>query len=767
LALSEPASGLGPSEQSLSIHLPELPAPPPLKNSAFVAARVLLSPLLSLFYRIRVRGQDGIPPSGPALIVCNHVSFLDAVLIAFAARRPVRFLMFKGLFDSRLFGWFYRLMGAIPVSPSQTRKEMERSLGTARAALKAGELVAIFPEGALTLNGNMRRFRRGFELISEGLDAPVVTAHVDGLWGSLLSHYRGGVVERLRDLPRPVILRFGGAPRERSAQAAREAISELGAQSMRERVELGSPTLARAFLRTAKARGGRLAMADSTGKELSFSKALTASLLLAGALRGELADRPLVGVLLPPSAGGALANLALAEMGRVSVNLNYTASAEALAYAVEKSELEEVLTSRSFLKKLEAKGMRPEIKARLMFIEDILEGIPAWRRTLTHLALRVLPRFLIEAVYLRGASRSLDDTAAVLFTSGSSGLPKGVELTHLNVQSDLEMTRELFRFSPRDLLLSALPLFHSFGLTAGLWMPMIFGFGAAYHPNPLEYGAIGKLASRRRPTLLLGTPTFLAGYAKKIPAEAFAGLRIAMAGAEKLRPETAAAFEEKFGLAPLEGYGATELSPVAAVNMPDAKGQPGTKEGSVGQPLPGVAVRVADLETGEPMPDGKDGMLLFKGPNVMKGYLGEPLKTAEAVRDGWFVSGDVGRVDRDGFIFVTGRLKRFSKIGPEMVSHEAVEEKLQLASGARETAFVVAGVPDEKNGERLVALYTGWEGDVGALLSKAKALGLPALWTPSKDSFHKIDKIPLLGSGKLDIQALQKLALLLASGASR
>jgi acyl-[acyl-carrier-protein]-phospholipid O-acyltransferase/long-chain-fatty-acid--[acyl-carrier-protein] ligase len=337
-----------------------------------------------------------------------------------------------------------------------------------------------------------------------------------------------------------------------------------------------------------------------------------------------------------------------------------------------------------------------------------------------------------------------------------------VVLTHANVLANVEMVREILPWARGDAMLGVLPFFHSFGYTVTLWMPLVSGMSAAYHTHPMQAEAIGELAARTKPTLLLATPAFLQRYAQKIPAEAFKGLRLVIAGAEKLRDSVADEFEETFGVRPYEGYGATELSPVASAGTPDAGAQKGSKPGSVGRALPGTAVKAVDLATGKPVADGEVGMLMVKGPHVMKGYLGQPEKTAEVLKDGWYITGDLGTIDRDGFISITGRLSRFSKLAGEMVSHTAVEEKLQQAAGLADMTFIVTGVKDEKRGEKLVVLYANWDGDIEALLGKMRAAGVPNLWLPAKSSFYKVEQIPLLGTGKLDLKAVNELAARLA-----
>jgi acyl-[acyl-carrier-protein]-phospholipid O-acyltransferase/long-chain-fatty-acid--[acyl-carrier-protein] ligase len=345
-----------------------------------------------------------------------------------------------------------------------------------------------------------------------------------------------------------------------------------------------------------------------------------------------------------------------------------------------------------------------------------------------------------------------------MFTSGSTGTPKGVMLTHANVLSNVHAVAQVIKLGPDDCMLGVLPFFHSFGFTVTLWLPACLGMGAAYHYSPLDARVIGALAEKRKATILLGTPTFLLAWMRRIEPEKFKSLRYAVVGAEKLREEVAKAFAEKYGIVPLEGYGATELSPVASCNIPDidwpGNKQTGTKLGTVGQPLPGVFMKVVDPETGAELGPDAPGLLLVKGPNVMKGYLGDEALTREALRDGYYVTGDIAAIDEDGFVRLTDRLSRFSKVGGEMVPLIKVEESLQDAAGLVDQAFVAASVPDDRRGERLIVLYKG-DPDLDAVLTAVAATGLPKLWIPDKANFHKVEEFPLLGTGKLDFQKLK------------
>ena len=413
----------------------------------------------------------------------------------------------------------------------------------------------------------------------------------------------------------------------------------------------------------------------------------------------------MVGILLPPSIPGALVNLAAMLMGKVPVNLNYTASNETLVSCAKQCDLKTVVSARAFLERVHI-----ESPAQTLFLEDIASQ-PKWaERFAAALAAALLPARLL--IRFAGAQKipALDDLATIIFSSGSTGDPKGVMLTHYNVASNVEQLDQVFFLQPRDRIMGILPFFHSFGFTATLCLPAAVGIGVVFHPNPLDSRVIGALISKYKVTMLVATPTFLNAYLRRCPPEDFGSLRFVMAGAEKLPERVAVAFEDHFGIRPLEGYGCTECSPVVTVNTGDFRAasfrQVGAKRGSIGHPLPGVTVKIVDPESGKTLGIDEPGLLLVRGPNVMQGYLHRPEKTAEVLRDGWYNTGDIASVDEDGFLRITDRLSRFSKIGGEMVPHIKVEEKLQELAGESEQMFVVTSVPDEKKGERLFILHT-------------------------------------------------------------
>ncbi len=479
-------------------------------------------------------------------------------------------------------------------------------------------------------------------------------------------------------------------------------------------------TLGARFVRTAKRRWSSFCLADSTGRELTFGRALVASLLLSRAIHRVAPREQHLGLLLPASVGGALANIAASMSGKVPVNLNFTAGRDAMAAAIERCGITTILTSRVFLSKA---GVEPA--AGMVFLEDLLAQTSATAKLATLALARLLPAFLLERLFTPGGDPNA--LATVIFSSGSTGVPNG--------------------------------------FTGTLWFPIVTGFGVVYHPNPMDAKTIGDLAERYRATLIISTPTFCGSYVRKCQPEQFATLRYAIVGAEKLRDPIAEAFKEKFGIDLLEGYGCTEMSPIVGVNLPGlgANGRPRARRGTIGLPLPGVAAKVVNPVTFDGPLIDQEGLLLLHGPNRMIGYLGEPAATRDALRGDWYVTGDIATIDADGFIRITDRLSRFSKIAGEMVPHMKIEEELQRFLSESHSCIVTA-VPDETKGERLVAFYTDPRLTAQQIWERLSATPMPKLWLPKREDLRFIEAIPTLGTGKVDLRSVRALASLLPAG---
>ena len=721
--------------------------------------RLLLWIATHTLYRLDVVGRENVPARGGALLTPNHVSMADAAFLLASIDRPIRFLMFRGSYEHPLVKPFAKILGVIPIASDQGPREMIHSLRQATDALKNDEIVCIFPEGQMTRIGQMMPFRRGMERIIKGVDVPIIPANLDGVWGSIFSFAGGRFLWKFpRRIPYPVRVTFGKPmPSTSTSLEVRRVVQDLGAEAF-ERRKKRMHTLPETFAYTARRHPLRFAMADGQRPKLNYFSALVGTLVLARRLRKHWQGQEMVGVLLPPSVPGALVNFAAMLMGKVPVNLNYTVSNETLASCAAQCNLKTVVTARVFLEKVKV-----EPPGEVIFIEDVAKDPGFGEKLAAMLAACLLPgRWLAK---FAGSKRraSLDNIATIIFSSGSTGEPKGVVLTHYNIASNVEQLNQVFMLHAHDRILGILPFFHSFGFTGTLCLPAATGIGVVFHPNPLDSRVIGALVNKYAVTMLLATPTFLNAYTRRCAPEEFGSLRFVMAGAEKLPERISQAFEDHFGIRPHEGYGCTECSPAVAVNTIDFRAasfrQVGAKRGSIGHPLPGIAVKIVDPDTMQSVGPDEPGLLLVRGPNVMRGYLNQPEKTADILRDGWYNTGDIARMDEEGFLRITDRLSRFSKIGGEMVPHIMVEDLLQELASATEQTFVVTAVPDEKKGERLIVLHTLADEQLDECLDKLAKSDLPALWRPRPDQFVRIEKLPYLGTGKLDLRKAREVAL--------
>ena len=420
-----------------------------------------------------------------------------------------------------------------------------------------------------------------------------------------------------------------------------------------------------------------------------------------------------------------------------------------------------MITSRAFLEKVPV-----EPPGKIIFLEEAAANPRAAEKIAAAIGSRFLPAKILER-WLSGKNARMDELATVIFSSGSTGDPKGVMLTHYNVASNIEQMGQMFALDKHDRILGILPFFHSFGFTVTIGLPVVLGVGAVYHPNPLDARVVGGLVEKYGATFMVATPTFLQAYIRRCEPENFGSLEFVLAGAEKLPERIAQAFEDRFGIRPLEGYGCTECAPVVAVNTRDFRSagfrQVGAKRGKIGHPLPGISVRIENPETGEVLGLDQPGLLWVKGPNVMQGYLGRPEKTAEVLRDGWYNTGDIATVDEDGFLAIADRLSRFSKIGGEMVPHLKIEEQLHELADATEQKFAVTAIADEKKGERLIVLHTLSEAEIETVLEKFAETDLPALWKPKPNQFFHVEALPYLGTGKLDLRKIKEVAAEMAA----
>lgn len=714
-------------------------------------------------YNLRVVGAENVPEEGGALITANHISFVDAVFILACLKRPVRFIMNKQMYELPIINTLCRALRVIPIDQGGGPKAIVAALNEARAAIEHGELVCIFPEGHLTRTGNMLPFQKGFEFIMKDQGAPIIPLYLDNVWGSVFSFHQGKYFWKMPRATRyPVSLLFGKPlPALAKVPEVRLAVQELGAEANMMR-GVYRQKLHLSFIDEVRRHTFCFCMADSTGMRLRYFEVLAGALLMSRTIfptfRRPKETNEMVGILLPSSCMAAMANLAVAYAGKVPVNLNFTLSAEAFDSCIKQCNMKTIITARAFLKKL---GMLE--RPGMVFLEDLADEAPVARKIFLAVSAIILPSGLLRLLFVEGDKKNVDDVATVIFSSGSTGDPKGVMLSHANIFSNIESFYQLFDIRHDDVVMAALPFFHSFGFTAGLCFPIGTGMGVVYHGNPVDATTIGKLTEKYKATTLMGTPTFMSAYVRKCTPEQFKTVKRAVVGAEKLKEPLARAFYEKFKVMPFEGYGATELSPIVTVGFPGyanentLEHQIGHKAGKVGHPIPGVAVKVVDPDSFATKGIDEEGLLLVKGANVMKGYLNNPEKTAEVIKDGWYITGDMAAIDADGFVKITDRLSRFSKIGGEMVPHIKIEENIMEILGAVDTVVAVTAAADEKKGERLVVLYA-IDMDVASVCEGLANKGLPNLWIPKKESFFHVEQIPVLGTGKVDLKKVKVMA---------
>lgn len=744
--------------------------------------RYVLASLIQQHYRVRVQGLENLPSAGGVLLLGNHVSWVDWAIVQIACPRRVRFVMARSYYDKWYWRWLLDLMGCIPIQGGPSSRA---TLAAVAEALDAGDVVCLFPEGTITRTGHLAEFKRGYETAASETknDVAIVPFYLRGLWGSSLSRSSKGLMRRRASgLKRDVIVAFGPAlPKDVPADVLKRRVFDLSMHAWQTYSE-ALPTLPQAWIETVKRMGGRRALADSVSGNLGAAQALTGAICLARRMRGRSAagtgangangangDERCVGLLLPTTAGGALANMAALFAGKTLVNLNYTASDEALAYAIEHAEVRTVYTSRRFLDRLEKRGRDFSsllARVRVVHLEDLRTEIGRFERIGTFLLVRLLPARALKRLYCDAVQP--EDTAAILFSSGSEGKPKGVMLSHRNIMVNAHQVADALNVQDNDVILASLPLFHAFGLNAMTFMPLVMGIPFVCYPDPTDVLGVAKTVAAEKATLMCSTSSFLRLFIRnqKVHPLMLSSLRLVVAGAERLSDDVRDAFQARFGVPVYEGYGATETAPVAGTNLPDAidpdkwRVQIGNRPGTIGMPLHGTSFRIVDPETFEELPTGEEGMILIGGPQVMQGYLGDPAKTEAAIKtmDGmrWFVSGDKGSLDEDGFLTIRDRYSRFAKIAGEMVSLGEVERAVRASMGEQEIEVVAVNVPDDKKGEAVVVLHEG-SLDTAAVEKAMLAAGYPGLMVPAR--WVAVEAVPKLGSGKTDFVAAKALAL--------
>ncbi len=728
--------------------------------------RVFVAGLMTRRYKVSVQGLDNLPSQDGVLLLGNHISWIDWAIVQIASPRPVRFVMLESIYKRWYANWFFKLFGTIPIKAGPSSKQ---SLDQVAELLRNGEVVCLFPEGAISRNGHLGEFRRGYERACEqvGDDVVIVPFYLRGLWGSQFSYAsEHNKAESSSRLHRDVIVSFGPAlSKNTPADVLKRRVFDLSIDAWNEHVA-AYPTLPHAWIDTVKSHGRNLAIADSITDPITGRQALAASIAFAKRIR-KMGRATSVGILLPTSTGAVLANMAVLMAGKTLVNLNFTASEAAIASAIEQAGIETVITSKRFLGKLSNRGVNLDgvlNSVEVIELETLRANISKLELLRNIVAVTALPNAFLKFWTCRG--NNPENTAAILFSSGSEGAPKGVMLSHRNIMANLKQSADVLDVKGNDVVMASLPLFHAFGLTVTQFMPLIEGLPMVCHPDPTDVLGIAKLVSKYRATVMCGTSTFLRFFARnnKVHPLMLESLRIVVAGAERLNKGVRDAFQSKFSKEIYEGYGATETTPVASVNLPDRidqnswRIQRGSKYGSVGMPLPGTSFKIVDPDNWHELPSGEDGMILIGGAQVMQGYLNNPEKTLEVIRQEnggrWYVTGDKGHIDEDGFLTIVDRYSRFAKVGGEMVSLSYVEDQVRDVIGS-EIDIAAVNVYDGKKGEKIALLFdnelVAEEVRQQLIHRGCNTLAIPVEWL-------KVEAIPRLGSGKLDIRQAKSLA---------
>jgi len=731
--------------------------------------RYIIRTIVHIRYRIDVYGIENLESQRGILLLGNHISFLDWAILQIAYSRQIRFVVEREYYNRWYLKPFLKFAKTIPISSRASKGALEE----VSRALNAGQIVALFPEGHISRNGHLDNFKNGFEHAAAAVDAKsavIVPFYLRGLWEDNFS-YASRKLKNSKQ--RDISVSFGKPmPISSTAMEVKRAVFELSIDAW-QAYSQKLPNIASAWIENLSENPNSLAIADSTGVELSKVRFATAVFLFNKKLKSLLKAEQNVGLILPSTAAGAIANMALLTLGKTIVNLNYSSGEKSLNYAIDLAEIQTVITSRQFIKKLKEKGFELNNvlqRVQVLYLEDIKKTITKFEGLTTLLSVKLLPVWTLKSLYIE--PQTIADTAAILYSSGSEGMPKGIELTQQNIMGNIKQIAILMNASDDDVILGTLPLFHSFGLTVTTLTPLIEDITVVCHPDPTDGYGIAKLCAKYKANFIFGTATFYRLYSRnrKIHSAMFESLKLVVAGAEKLPMRVQEEFHARFGKTIYEGYGVTETTPVASVNIPDVvmvddnyRIQIGNKPGSVGLPVPGSSFKIVDPESFEELSIGEDGMILIGGTQIMKGYLKNPKKTQEIIKeiDGrrWYVSGDKGHIDEDGFLTIVDRYSRFAKLGGEMVSLGMVEALLSsvLEEGS---ALALTAIEDSKKGEALVVLLEG-EMELEELKQRVKKLNINPLYIPSK--FYKVKEIPRLGSGKVDLKGLKSFAMRLAS----
>lgn len=717
-------------------------------------------------YKIRVLNVGNIPNDGPVLLVGNHHSFIDWAMVQMASPRPLCIASNKDHFEKWYLRSILKRLGMIRID----KQHPEDAMARIHEALLAGKAVVIFPTGEVSKSPHVEPFSIDYSKAVEGTDAPVLPFYIQGLWGSNFSYSGSNMYGASAE--RAVTVAFGETiPANTPANDVRAIIRQISIDAWNYAVSFVKP-VGDSWIRTYKkhVKNGP-AIYNPDGGHFSGFKLMGAVLAFSRYLKKTLSPKEqAVGIILPPSPAGVIVNLALWLLGKTNVNLNYTSSVDNVKHCCERSGTRTVITSRMFTEKLKRRGNDytaiASDKVKLLFAEDIMKEIPKAKIAAYMFFCIISPIWLIKLLFRKRVN--INDIAAIVFSSGSEGTPKGVMLSHKNLMGNIQQLACIFNVTKNDVMLSELPLFHSFGLTVTTLLNLTEGCPIVAVADPTDVKTMARVCAEFRVSAFVATPTFLRAFtiSRYVHPMALKHVRIIIAGAEALRTELATAFRLKFGKEIFEGYGCTETAPVASVNTENTLRsdymtmQVNHKPGTVGMALPGSQFLIVDPDTNEKLPTGEAGMILIGGCQVMEGYLKDPERTKSVTTeiDGkrYYRTGDKGYLDEDGFLTIVDRYSRFAKLGGEMISLGAVEKKIQDTTVLEGCDYVVTSIPDSAKGEKIVLVYQG-EKESSTVISELRSSGMPPLMVPSL-AFN-VPAVPKLGTGKADFTTAKKMVL--------
>jgi len=715
-----------------------------------VSRRKLIRRALKMLFRADIKGLENLEKAGKrALIVTNHTSFMDVLLISAFIDKQIVFTISEQKMNKLAMKFMTSL---VDVKPLDARSPL--AVKTMVEELRQDKLCMIFPQGLVEGGNSRMKIYEGAAMMAMMGDAPILPIKITGACYTFFSRVIGKRCERRwfpkisLDVLEPVSFKYPeDMPNREKREKSSSKLYDIVTNMAFETYDLNR-TAFEAVADCMKMRGRFYPIFEDTARQpVKFMGVFLKSIILGRLIRKMAPNDQTIGVMIPTSNACALAVMGLHAMGKVPAMINFTSGLKAIVATCKTVGVETVITAHKVVSLAKLEPVVEELEknnVKVLYLEDAKSLLSTWDK-LVGIVGALAPKRMYQRIKKK-MNITPDDPAVVLFTSGSEGLPKAVFLTHKNILSNGLQILSRFDVTEKDVLLNCLPMFHSFGLTIGVFVPLLCGVKVFLYPTPLHYRIIPEIAASCRATIFFSTDTFLSGYARCANPYDFNTLRVVAGGAEKIKEETRKVWQEKFGVRLFEGYGATECSPIISVNTFLHQ-----KNGSVGRLVPGMEYKLVPV-------DGikEGGELWLKGPNVMKGYMrhNDPLKL-DPPKDGWYDTGDIVDVDEDGFIFIKGRCKRFAKIGGEMVSLLAVEQV--IAKEFPDTILGAVNIPDDKKGEQIVLITQSKEITKERLIELFKRVGMTELGLPSR--IITTDEPPLLGTGKFDYVTAKELAL--------